>query len=214
MMDYLAEKLKVRKPLLYLLILLIIVASYNFFIKKEISHIQETKEKITQLENELTLVGKKIKGINANKLKEMEHRTWEFKKQYDLGLESQLVLLDASKYAEKANLNIIGFQSQDKVDLEEFKHREYSLAFIGDYAEFLYWLRQMEEMPYYINIKDLYIGKYLISQENKKWKRPSEELVFQVTINNIALEGDITWETVDPNNFRPEPFEPGILNKK
>lgn len=62
MMDYLAEKLKVRKPLLYLLILLIIVASYNFFIKKEISHIQETKEKITQLENELTLVGKKIKG--------------------------------------------------------------------------------------------------------------------------------------------------------
>ncbi|MFZ5943376.1 MAG: type 4a pilus biogenesis protein PilO [Bacillota bacterium] len=209
-MDYLSHRLKVRKPILYLLLLIILLSCYNFVVKKEISFIQETRMQIEQLDSELILIEQKIKGIEPHRLKEMELRTSEFKRQYDLGLESQLVLLDVSKYGTEAGLDILSFESQERVDLQEFKHRTYTMAFKGSYSEFLSWLKLMEQMPYYINIKDLSINKQMILEENKQ-QVISEELVFKVTINNIALEGTLKYEEANPEYFREEPFEPGIV---
>lgn len=210
MINYLAKKLKVRKSILYLLFVIILLSAYNFIIKKEIAHINEMQREITKLEYQLSLIEKKVKGLDADKLVEMEHRTEEFKREYDLGLESQLVLLDITKYAEEAQLDIIGFQARDKLDLKDFKHRVYTLAFKGSYEQFLHWLRLMEKMPYYINIGDLYAGKYLITKENQSFLKPQEELIFRVSINNIAVDGNLNWKEIDPEKFRPNPFEPGI----
>ncbi|KJS22439.1 MAG: hypothetical protein VR72_05125 [Clostridiaceae bacterium BRH_c20a] len=212
-MDFLAEKLKIRKIFLYLLFLVAILFFYTFFLKVEIAEILSKKENIAQLESQLTLIEKQIKGIDSTKLKEMEHRTQEFKRQYDLGLESQLVLLDAHNLAVQANLEIIGFTSLEKNELEDFKHRQYILTFMGGYSDFLHWLKLLEEMPYYINIHDLYISKFLINKEGAEVSNASEKLVFRVTINNIAIYDNLNYGGNIPANFRAEPFDPGIVNR-
>jgi len=209
-MDFIAEKLKIRKSFLYLFFLVLIAIFYNYFLKVEIAEVQSKKENIAQLESQLTLIEEKIQGIDSAKLKDMEHRTQEFKRQYDLGLESQLVLLDAYKLAIQANLEIIGFNSLDKTDLVDFKHRQYILTLMGSYGDFLHWLKLLEEMPYYININDLYIGKFLINQEHTISPNTSEELVYEITINNISINDFIYGEN-NPTYFREDPFDPGIV---
>jgi len=212
-MNFLAEKLKIRKSFLYPFFLGLILLFYNYFLKIEIVEIQSKKENITQLENQLTLIEKKVKGIDSDKLWEMENKTQEFKKQYDLGLESQLVFIDATKLAEDSNLEIIGFTSLDKMESEDFKYRQYILTFMGSYRDFLHWLKLMEEMPYYININDLYIGKYSISEEDEKLSGTYEKLVFRVTINNIAIDDNLLYGENIPDFFRTEPFDPGIVKR-
>jgi len=210
-MNFLAEKLKIRKGFLYLFFFVLMLFFYNFFLKSEISEIQSKKENIAHLEKQLALIEKKVKEMDSEQLREMEYRAQEFKRQYDVGLESQLVLLDANSLALQAGLEIIGFTSLDKMDLDDFKHRRYTLTFMGSYGNFLHWLKLMEEMPYYININDLQISKYLIYEEGKKIQKTSEKLVFRVTLNNIAIGDNTAYEAFDPDYFRVEPFKPGIV---
>lgn len=206
-MDFLAGKLKIRKSLLYLFSLVLILFFYNFFVKVELAEILNKKETIAQLESQLSLIEQKVKNIDSDKLRKMENHTQEFKMQYDSGLESQLVLLDVHNLAIQANLEILGFSSLDTNDLEDFMHRQYVLTFAGSYGDFLHWLKLMEDIPYYININDLNISKYIINERGKKISQRSERLVFRVTINNIAIDDKLSYPEFEPEYFRADPFD-------
>ena len=213
MLSSLSEQFKIRKSMLYLLVVVFFLASYVFFLKPEITYLYDKQEQRDLLERQFAMIEEKVKTVDLTKLNEAENRTQEFKKEVDMGLESQLVLLDAVHYCEKAGLDIISFSSSDSAELQDFKHRFYSISFKGNYGKFIEWLALMEQTPYYVNIQELTIDKYLITKGNIKTLRPIEEIVYEVTINIIALEGVIDWPPYEPEKFRDKPFNPGIVSR-
>lgn len=206
-MSWLANRIGIRKRFLYLLVLMLIIFFYNFVAKEEISAIREKKVTIQDLENELIRVENKISSFETDKLESLDVRIEELKEQYDLGLESSLVLLDVERLAQEAKLMVLAFDAGIQQQTKDFFYRQYQLTLMGNYGEFMEWLKLMEELPYYLNLDQLYISKHKTSSALVAGTRTIERLVYIVTINNIAIDGDLEFPISNPVDFRAKPFK-------
>ncbi|SMB94752.1 hypothetical protein SAMN00017405_0267 [Desulfonispora thiosulfatigenes DSM 11270] len=213
MINYLAEKLNIRKPFLYLLIICLLICTYFILIEGEINFFVEKYAQVNFLEQEIKSLEKKIKPLDQRKLEKTQEEVEIHKEKYEIGIQSQLVLEQTNKYAQSAGLTIAGFKTHQKNNQENFKSRVYEYIFTGHYENFINWLKLMEKSSYYVNLERLHISPDEFEETDLENKNYDQRLLIVVSINNISLN-EYKWVEKTNTSFRRYPFYPSIVLKE
>lgn len=223
MLNYLSEKLHVRKPIIVLLFLAVLFFVFQFGILREYRFISLEIERKAELEEKYESLHKRIGNarIGYQELVAEEEKSDEMFSLYTRGLESQLVLLEISKISEEAGLELLRFQMGQVAAHEDFSSIAYQIVLRGDYEALLFWLRLIEKVPYYVKIDELHISKYQVTtwEENIRMQEeqgnldlqepviPDPETVFFLTFRNVGLERFLDWQEPEITRIRIYPFD-------